>query len=231
MSLWSPPPSDAPKRLADLRVHYDSGTLAPEDLGGDPRSSFALWFAEAIRVGLPEPNAMIVATADRSGQPSARTVLLKEFDDRGLVFYTNLESRKSQELLENPRASAVFPWFAMYRQIVVVGAVEPLERDEVDEYFASRPRGSQIGAWSSRQSTVIADRTPLDDEYTKVVERYGSDDVIPTPPFWGGWLIRPATVEFWQGRPSRLHDRLQFVRTGEGAMSATTDWRLERLSP
>lgn len=231
MSLWSPPPSDAPQRLADLRVHYDSGTLSPEDLSGDPRSSFASWFAEAVRVGLPEPNAMIVATADRSGQPSARTVLLKEFDDRGLVFYTNLESRKSRELQDNPQASAVFPWFAMHRQVVVVGSAEPLERDEVDEYFASRPRESQIGAWSSRQSTIIADRSPLDDEYASIVERYGAEDPIPTPPFWGGWLIRPVTVEFWQGRPSRLHDRLRFVRIGEGAMSAVADWRLERLSP
>jgi pyridoxamine 5'-phosphate oxidase len=231
MSLWSPPPSDAPQRLADLRVHYDSGTLAPEDLSGDPRSSFALWFAEAVRVGLPEPNAMIVATADGRGQPSARTVLLKEFDDRGLVFYTNLESRKSQEIQENPHASIVFPWFAMHRQIVVVGSVELLGRDEVDEYFASRPRESQIGAWSSRQSTIINDRTPLDDEYRRVVEQYGPDDAIPTPPFWGGWLVRPETVEFWQGRPSRLHDRLRFVRIGDGAMSAPADWRLERLSP
>lgn len=231
MSLWSPPPDDAPQRLADLRVHYDSGTLSPEDLSADPRSSFAEWFAEAVRVGLPEPNAMIVATADVGGQPSARTVLLKEFDERGLVFYTNLESRKSQELRENPNVSVVFPWFAMHRQIVVVGSVEILPRDEVDEYFTSRPRESQIGAWSSRQSTVIADRTPLEAEYQRVVGEFGSADVIPTPPFWGGWLIRPTTIEFWQGRPSRLHDRLRFVRVGDGPMSAVELWRLERLSP
>lgn len=231
MTLWSPPPENAPQRLADLRVHYDSGTLGPKDLGPDPRSSFAAWFAEAERAGLPEPNAMIVATADADGRPSARTVLLKEFDDRGLIFYTNLESRKSREIRDNPHASVVFPWFAMHRQVVVVGSVEILPRDEVDEYFTSRPRESQIGAWASRQSTVIADRTPLDAEYERVVGEFGSADVIPTPPFWGGWLIRPTTIEFWQGRPSRLHDRLRFVRLGDGPMSAAELWRLERLSP
>lgn len=231
MSLWSPPPPDAPRRLADLRVHYDAGTLAPGDLAADPRSSFLRWFDEALQVGLPEPNAMVLATSSADGVPSARTVLLKEFDDRGLVFFTNLHSRKGTELAGNPRASCVFPWFAMHRQVVVVGDAELLPRDEVDTYFASRPRGSQIGAWASQQSTVIADRAPLEREHAALVEKYGDDTPIPTPEFWGGWLIRPITVEFWQGRPSRLHDRLRFVRKGAGVVSDPADWSLERLSP
>jgi pyridoxamine 5'-phosphate oxidase len=231
MSLWSPPPPDAPRRLADLRVHYDAGTLAPDDLAADPRSSFLRWFDEALRVGLPEPNAMVLATSSADGVPSARTVLLKEFDERGLVFFTNLRSRKGTELAGNPRASCVFPWFAMHRQVVVVGDAELLPRDEVDTYFASRPRGSQIGAWASQQSTVIADRATLENEHAVLVEKYGDDHPIPTPEFWGGWLIRPVTVEFWQGRPSRLHDRLRFVRKGGGVVSDPADWSLERLSP
>lgn len=228
MSLWSPPPPDAPRRLADLRVHYDAGTLEPTDLTDDPRSSFLNWFDEALRVGLPEPNAMVLATVGPDGVPSARTVLLKEFDDRGLIFFTNLESRKGRELAANPRASCVFPWFAMHRQVVVVGDAELLPRPEVDAYFASRPRGSQLGAWASRQSSVIPDRIPLEVEHAALLSRYGSDDPIPTPEFWGGWLIRPMTVEFWQGRPSRLHDRLRFVRT---ETEGVRGWHLERLSP
>jgi pyridoxamine 5'-phosphate oxidase len=231
MSLWSPPPPDAPRRLADLRVHYDSGTLEPADLTTDPRSSFLRWFDEALEVGLPEPNAMVLATAGDDGTPSARTVLLKEFDERGLVFFTNLHSRKGRELSANPRASCVFPWFAMHRQVVVVGDAELLPRSEVDTYFASRPRGSQLGAWASQQSTVIEDREPLEHEHAALVARYGTDTPIPTPDFWGGWLIRPITVEFWQGRPSRLHDRLRFVRRKGVAGFAGAEWALERLSP
>jgi len=231
MSLWSPPPPDSPRRLADLRVHYDSGTLEIDGLDPDPRTSFLTWFDEALRVGLPEPNAMVLATADAGGVPSARTVLLKEFDDRGLVFFTNLESRKGRELAANPRASCVFPWFAMHRQVVVVGDAELLPRAEVDAYFTSRPRDSQIGAWASRQSTVIPDREPLEREHAALVAQYGDDEPIPTPEFWGGWLIRPVTVEFWQGRPSRLHDRLRFVRRGAGGVTDPAAWSVERLSP
>jgi len=231
MSLWSPPPPDSPRRLADLRVHYDAGTLEPTDLAPDPRSSFLLWFDEALQVGLPEPNAMILATASVAGIPSARTVLLKEFDERGLVFFTNLHSRKGSELASNPRASCVFPWFAMHRQVVVIGDAELLPRPEVDAYFTSRPRESQLGAWASKQSSVIADRSPIERKHEALVEQYGAGQPIPTPDFWGGWLIRPVTVEFWQGRPSRLHDRLRFVREAAGAVSDPASWRLERLAP
>lgn len=230
--MWTPPPSDAPRRLADLRVHYDAGTLDWPDVADQPKAAFQQWFDEAVAVGLPEPNAMVLATADSDGQPSARTVLLKDLDDRGFTFFTNHESRKGTELAGNPRASAVFPWFAMHRQVVVVGAVERIPRAEVDAYFASRPRASQIGAWASRQSSIIDGRAELDAGYEALCAKYGDGVVIPTPPFWGGYRIVPVSVEFWQGRPSRLHDRLRFVaRSAGGSMSDAGGWMCERLSP
>ena len=233
MSLWTPPPDDSPRRLADLRVSYDAGVLDEDDLRDSPLAQFGAWFEDAVAVGLPEPNAMIVATAGTSGQPSARTVLLKDADARGFVFYTNLGSRKSEELSANPRASCVFPWFAMHRQVVVVGRVEEIDRVEALAYFASRPHGSRLGAWASRQSTVIDGRAEVEQRYADLQEQYPEGADVPLPDFWGGWLVRPESVEFWQGRESRLHDRLRFraVDGGSGDMGDATAWQVERLSP
>ena len=232
MSSWSPPPEDAPRRLADLRVSYDAGTLDEAGLAATPMLQFRAWLDAALAAGLPEPNAMMLATASADGQPSARTVLLKDADDRGFVFFTNLESRKGRELAANPGAALVFPWFAMHRQVTVVGRAELLPRDEVDAYFASRPYGSRLGAWASRQSTVLDGRAGLEAAYASLERQYPEVTDIPAPPYWGGWLVRPSAVEFWQGRESRLHDRLRFRAVSEpAALDAPGDWTVERLSP
>lgn len=211
---------------AGMRNEYaaDLG-LSESDLAPDWSTQFARWFADAVAYPLPEPNAMVVGTADADGCPSGRTVLLKGYDPEGFVFYTNYESRKGAEVTANPWASLVFPWFPMQRQVVVVGRVEQVDRAETEEYFASRPRGSQLGAWASTQSRVVPDRAALEVAYREATERFAGVDEIPAPPHWGGFLVRPETVEFWQGRASRLHDRLRYRRTDEGT------WVVERLAP
>lgn len=222
--------SDQP-RPADLRVRYDLATLDAADLPAAPLPAFEAWFAAAVEAELPEPNAMTLATADSEGLPSARMVLLKDVDARGFVFFTNLTSRKGRELEANPAAALVFPWLGLHRQVTVTGVASLLPRDEVDAYFRTRPRESQLGAWVSRQSQVIPDRSVLHEREDELAARFG-DDEIPVPPFWGGWLIRPRTVEFWQGRPSRLHDRLRYRALRDGAaLDDPTGWVLERLSP
>jgi pyridoxamine 5'-phosphate oxidase len=215
-------------------VSYDAGVLDESHLRSTPLAQFRVWFDDAVGAGMPEPNAMVVATASATGQPSARTVLLKDADARGFAFYTNLGSRKSRELVENPTASCVFPWFAMHRQVVVVGAVEPIARAEAAEYVASRPHGSRLGAWASRQSTEIDGRAGLEGRYAQLQEQYPEGSVVPLPEFWGGWLIRPESVEFWQGRESRLHDRLRFRPSDAVERPGLDDpsaWMVERLSP
>jgi pyridoxamine 5'-phosphate oxidase len=207
------------------RDYTERGALLETDLAADWTEQFARWFADALAAGLPEPNAMIVATADRHARPSARTVLLKGYDVRGFVFYTNYTSRKGTEALTNPYASLVFPWFAMQRQVIVAGAVEKVSRAQTEEYFASRPRGSQLGAWASPQSRVLPDRAAVDAGLAAAIERFGADGEVPAPPHWGGLRVVPETVEFWQGRSSRLHDRLRFRRTEEAV------WVVERLAP
>ena len=216
--------------VADLRVTYAEGTLNPQDLAANPLAQFRSWFDEAVASDLVvEPNAMVLATASADAHPSSRTVLLKGADERGFSFFTNLGSRKSSELRANPRASVTFPWFAMHRQVVVVGDVEELGRDEVLAYFRSRPHESQLGAWVSAQSTVIESREALDQHWKELHAQYSPGTEVPLPDFWGGWLIRPQTVEFWQGRPSRLHDRLRY--RGTGLLSDATSWTVERLAP
>ncbi|MFC4148802.1 pyridoxamine 5'-phosphate oxidase [Micromonospora mangrovi] len=213
-------------RPAGMRNEYapDLG-LSEAELAADWHTQFDRWFADAVAHPLPEPNAMIVGTADAAGRPSGRTVLLKGYDPDGFVFFTNYGSRKGADVTANPWASLVFPWFAMQRQVVVTGRVERVDRAETEAYFASRPRGSQLGAWASDQSRVIPDRTVLDEAYRAVTERFADVAQPPAPPHWGGLRVRPETVEFWQGRASRLHDRLRFRRTDGG------DWVTERLAP
>jgi pyridoxamine 5'-phosphate oxidase len=205
------------------RDYTERGALLETDLAADWVTQFATWFAEAAAHGLPEPNAMIVATADRDGRPSARTVLLKGYDARGFVFYTNYTSRKGTEAAVNPYASLVFPWFPMQRQVLVAGPVEKVSRAETEAYFATRPRGSQLGAWASPQSQVLADRAAVEAGLAEAVARFGAGPV-PAPPHWGGLRVVPDTVEFWQGRSSRLHDRLRYRREAGGFV-------VERLAP
>lgn len=213
-------------RPASMRNEYAGELgLSEADLAADWHSQFARWFADAVAAGLPEPNAMVVGTADTAGRPSARTVLLKGYDPEGFVFFTNYGSRKGAEAAGNPYASLVFPWFPMHRQVVVAGRVERVDRAETEAYFAGRPRGSQLGAWASTQSRVIPDRTGLDEAYRAAAERFAEVEPIPAPPYWGGLRVRPESVEFWQGRVSRLHDRLRFRLTGSG------EWTVERLAP
>jgi pyridoxamine 5'-phosphate oxidase len=213
-----------PLSPAGMRRDYTRHEILLEtDLAADWTAQFAAWFTEAVAAGVPEPNAMVVATADRSGRPSARTVLLKDYDERGFVFFTNYESRKGADLAANPYASLVFPWSDIQRQVLVGGAVERVARSETEAYFASRPRGSQLGAWASPQSRVLPDRAAVEAGLAAAVERFG-DGPVPAPGHWGGFRVVPETVEFWQGRSNRLHDRLRFRRTGD-------DWVVERLAP
>ena len=209
---------------ADLRKEYMLRGLSEADLDPDPFRQFQLWFADASGAGLIEPNAMTLATATPDGRPSARMVLLKSFDERGFVFYSNFESRKGRELAANPWAALVFFWVELERQVRIEGRVERASGEESDAYYASRPAGSRIGAWASRQSSVIAGRDLLEERVRELEEQY-RDQPIPRPPFWGGFRVVPHAIEFWQGRPSRLHDRLRYDRDDSGC------WTIERLSP
>lgn len=211
---------------AAMRNEYaaDLG-LTEADLAADWHTQFDSWFADAVAFGLPEPNAMVVGTADDAGRPSGRTVLLKGYDPEGFVFFTNHLSRKGVEASGNPYASLVFPWFPMQRQVVVAGSIAPVDQAVTESYFASRPRGSQLGAWASPQSQVVPDRAALEERYREVAERFADQAEIPTPPHWGGLRVRPDTVEFWQGRAGRLHDRLRFRRLD------ACGWIVERLAP
>lgn len=208
--------------LADLRKDYARGSLDETSADPDPIRQFHLWFQQALDAQLPEPNTMTVATVDANGQPSARIVLIKEVDERGFVFYTNYESRKGRNLAVNPKASLLFYWIELERQVRVEGIVEKTSGEQSDAYFHSRPLGSRIGAWASEQSREIASRAQLEAREQSVVERFGAHP--PRPPHWGGYRLAPNSIEFWQGRPSRLHDRLLYTREDGG-------WRISRLAP
>jgi pyridoxamine 5'-phosphate oxidase len=210
--------------LDDLRREYTQRGLREEDLTPDPFTQFGDWFDQVAQADIREPNAMTLATATPDGKPSARMVLLKGMDARGFTFFTNYESRKGAELTVNPQAALVFFWVQLERQVRVEGRVERLSTAESDEYFASRPEGSQLGAWASQQSAVLPDRGALEARYEERRAQYEGLEV-PRPPFWGGFRLIPETVEFWQGRANRLHDRLRYRRQDDGS------WMIERLSP
>jgi pyridoxamine 5'-phosphate oxidase len=197
---------------------------APAEVAADPIWRFAHWLKAAQDAGLPEPTAMTLATASAAGVPSARMVLLKDFDERGFVFYTNMESDKGRDLAENPRAALVFYWAPLERQVRATGDVAQVTAAESDAYFASRSRAARLGAWASRQSSVIPSRAALEARLAEYEALYPGD-TIPRPPYWGGYRVAPRTIEFWQGRPGRLHDRLRYSARGDG------QWVIERLSP
>lgn len=208
-------------------MEYRRGGLEESQVAADPFAQFAIWFTEARAAELPEPNAMTLATATPDGVPSARIVLLKGVDERGFVFYSNYESQKGRELAGNPRAALTFYWAELERQVRVAGAVVRVSREESRRYFDSRPLGSRLGASLSHQSNVIADRTALQAAWSRLAAEYEADPsrTVPLPDDWGGYRVIPVSIEFWQGRPSRLHDRLRYQRQDDGS------WRIERLSP
>lgn len=212
------------QRLADMRANYTKARLVREDLRDDPIAQFQVWFGDAIQAELLEPNAMSLATADAAGRPLLRTVLLKGLDARGFVFFTNLESRKASHIAANPHVSLLFPWLALERQVVVTGTAAKLSIAESLKYFLSRPRESQLAAWASRQSSVISSRKVLEMEWEHLKAKFGAGEV-PLPTFWGGYCVKPETIEFWQGGPNRLHDRFQYTRQPDGG------WIIERLAP
>ena len=210
--------------IADIRKEYKLQTLSEKDILKDPFAQFEKWWQEAIHAGIDEPNAMTLATASADGMPDARIVLLKGFDDRGFTFFTNYNSAKGMQLLENPRGALVFFWKELERQIRISGLVSLAPGRISDDYFNSRPEGSRIGAWASPQSEVIENREWLEENERKLQEEWTGRE-IPRPPHWGGYVLKPTRVEFWQGRPSRLHDRLLYSLRDNGS------WNIERLAP
>jgi pyridoxamine 5'-phosphate oxidase len=229
--------------IADIRREYSTGELRRADLDADPLAQFNVWFTRAalgsrwrkISIALfklwhailgrtpADVNAMVLATVDRNGRPSTRTVLLKAVDERGFVFYTNHDSRKGLELAENPNAALTFYWPELERQVCVAGTVEKISRDESEKYFKSRPRGSRLAAWASNQRDLVADRAALDAKWNEMAAKFPGD--VPLPPNWGGYMLKPERMEFWQGRPSRLHDRFCYTRQPDNS------WKLDRLAP
>jgi pyridoxamine 5'-phosphate oxidase len=211
--------------IADLRQNYTLAGLSETDLNSNPIEQFDIWFQQALAADLIEPNAMTLATATPDGKPTARIVLLKGVSERGFVFYTNYESQKGQQLIANPYAALVFLWDKLERQIRIEGKVEKLAESESAQYFHNRPKASQLGAWASAQSRVIPNREVLEQKLADLKEQYSGDTTVPLPEHWGGFRVVPNRIEFWQGRPSRLHDRLVYDLQADG------NWSIKRLSP
>ncbi|MCB0193052.1 MAG: pyridoxamine 5'-phosphate oxidase [Anaerolineae bacterium] len=208
----------------NLRIEYERPELQRSTLKADPVEQFKAWLDDAIATDIIEPHAMTLATATASGIPSARVVLLRGYDAKGFVFYTNYDSQKGKELAENPYAALTFYWASLHRQVRISGTVSRISAIESNHYFQSRPKSSQIGAWSSKQSQVLNSREELEDEFKEFEAEFQEKDV-PRPPYWGGFIVSPEIIEFWQGRPSRLHDRFRYKLQGDGS------WMIERLSP
>lgn len=206
-----------------LRHDFSKSSLTEKEVSTDAILQFEKWFKEAVDAHVNEPNAMTVATADSSGKPAARILLLRNFNENGFVFYTNYNSRKGDELLKNPQCALLFFWPELERQVRIEGVIEKQTSSESDIYFNTRPRGSKLGAWSSPQSKVIANREELDKSYDELSKKFPSEEV-PRPDFWGGYVLKPNTIEFWQGRPSRMHDRILYTKIDKG-------WKIERLAP
>ncbi|MHA7100803.1 pyridoxamine 5'-phosphate oxidase [Roseivirga pacifica] len=210
--------------LADLRREYSLASLDIDSVDKDPMAQFRKWFEEAQKSELLEPNAMVVSTVDAEGQPFQRTVLMKAMDEKGIVFYTNYASRKAKQLGENPKISLLFPWYGLERQVAVVGTAEKVSTKESLQYFSSRPYGSQLGAWVSQQSKVISSRSVLEVKLAEMKRKF-KEGKVPLPDFWGGYRIIPESIEFWQGRQSRLHDRLIYEKDKSG------NWNISRMAP
>jgi pyridoxamine 5'-phosphate oxidase len=224
------------KWLNELRVNYEVSGIDVSDLQPTPLQQFQAWLADATAAELPEPNAMVIATASPDAAPTTRTVLCKLVDERGFVFFTNTNSAKANQLASNPQIAATFLWLKLHRQVHVAGDVEAVSTAEADKYFATRARSSQIGAWASEQSSVLESRAELEAKVAQLEAKFADQEQIPTPPFWGGYLIRPKYVEFWQGQRSRLHDRFRYELTdpgfyGRSVLDRVDAWQLKRLAP
>jgi pyridoxamine 5'-phosphate oxidase len=214
--------SDSTQWFESLRVSYEQGELNESDINHNPLDQFNKWLAEAIKNEVPEPNAMVLATVNKDGQPGARNVLLKSADDNGFIFFTNKNSDKAFDLKQNSNCTLLFSWLSQHRQVIVKGKAEEISREESNTYFQTRPHGSRISAWVSEQSQVIKSREVLETKVKEFMDKYPEN--VPMPDYWGGYLVKPESIEFWQGRPSRLHDRIRFTKKGN-------TWTIERISP